>query len=179
MIETSAEGNDSCPLGADKKHSLPLHGVTKHDFELLLSMLYPLDPFLTLQEKLFFDWNSAWILADRLGMEGLHHCCVNFLRSQISVMAPAEKVFIGRELGIPEVLIQALKEVVTRYETLHDCEAELLGAKTAFRIMQLREHVISPQKKYLTQNKDMVSVIKWIFRAELSKMGSHVREDIN
>lgn len=94
-------------------------------------------------------------------------------------MAPAEKVFIGRELGIPEVLIQALKEVVTRYETLHDCEAELLGAKTAFRIMQLREHVISPQKKYLTQNKDMVSVIKWIFRAELSKMGSHVREDIN
>jgi hypothetical protein len=42
MMEMNTGNEEVNPLGTDENHPLPLDGVTKHDFELLSSLLHPL-----------------------------------------------------------------------------------------------------------------------------------------
>jgi hypothetical protein len=125
-------------------------------------------------DNLVFQWRGALKLADYLGMKDVHDRCISFLQTRISTMSPAERIFIGRELGLSEVFIQALNTLVTRSEIINDREAYLIGAKTAFRIMQLREQVINPDSDYYKKYGTIATAINWAFRAELRDMGAHV-----
>lgn len=50
----SSEGG-AILLGTCDQHPLALPGVTKYGFELLLSLIYPFNPFLDLMDWLMFD----------------------------------------------------------------------------------------------------------------------------
>lgn len=89
-------------------------------------------------------------------------------------MSPAERALIGNQLGIAEVFIAALKELIIRPDTLNDEEASQLGGKITFRVMQLREQTHVSGKALQGKPDDVQKAIHWTFRTELNEMKFHI-----
>ncbi|KZP29670.1 hypothetical protein FIBSPDRAFT_680093, partial [Athelia psychrophila] len=121
--------------GPSKQEPMVLANVSKRDFNLFLSILYPTSfgvyPASTVQE-----WSGILHLADKWSFQSIRALAI----AQIAPIAsPTDKIVFGKLYGVNEWLISAYHAVCTRPDALCLEEGRRLGVDDVIRINAIRQ----------------------------------------
>lgn len=152
--EARASHGHNTLLGTDDEHPLPLNDVSKHEFQIMVSLIYPLN---SLEEPIerflaITDWNGTPRLARNLGLHSLCEQYREILKPVIEEMTSIQKLVIARWLAAEDWFCSAVYDLVTRSGKLTTSDAKRLGLGMAFRISRLREEWCRLKEKDNTEH---------------------------
>lgn len=142
-------------VGHYKPHIL--ENVERIDFDRLLACLYPRE--LMVEEARSPDeWTSILKLASKWGFESLYKRAVKEIDSLAS---PIDKVVLGREYGISELLFPGYLALCQSRVPLSEEEGEQLGLKDVIKIYRVRQESWGQDGRAIASENLLAKVRTW------------------
>ncbi|KAK7012804.1 hypothetical protein R3P38DRAFT_3279276 [Favolaschia claudopus] len=146
MFSVPQPGGDTCKEGQGDSNPIVLVGKSSADFQALLKILYPLDIEPVMKNSSTWMTTGEWISVLKLSTEWrflhIRKMAIEMLASTTEISS-VQRIVLARKYEVASWLCRGYLELAQSTESISDEEGELLGWKTAFRLIQARERTPS------------------------------------